>query len=303
MKHLIVCLLLLCAAANGRACTVCGSSASNQYLGILPQYHKHFIGLQYQYRQFQSEHPGHGEHVVSTFSKEHYNTYQVWGRFNVGKHVQVFAFVPFINNQMTESKLTSSISGLGDITVLGNYRILNSSGENWQHSLQAGGGVKIPTGSYDKATVQESANLPNMQPGTGSWDVIVNTNFTTSYKNAGLNIDASCTFTTPNSFQYKYGNRLSTGMLTYYKLNKGGLTLLPQMGVRLDLASGDYDNYSYRWKNDMTGGTQWYTTIGLQGYYDRVGMQLMYHHPISQQYADGLVKTKFKAETGIYLLF
>ena len=85
MKRIILCMLLLCAAAYTKACTVCGCSASNQYLGILPQYHKHFMGLQYQFRAFESEHEAHEAAEKSSLSKEYYSTIQAWGRFNLGK--------------------------------------------------------------------------------------------------------------------------------------------------------------------------------------------------------------------------
>ncbi|HRO41588.1 MAG TPA: hypothetical protein PL009_02045 [Flavipsychrobacter sp.] len=306
MKRISFCFLFLFSTFVSSACTVCGCSASNQYLGILPQFHKHFVGLQYQFRSFQSEHPGHELNQSSSFSNEYYSTVQAWGRFNAGKRIQLFAFVPYISNIKKENGASTAINGLGDVTLLGNYRILGVN-ENpintWQHNLQAGGGIKIPTGAYDKSSVQKAEGLPNMQPGTNSWDFIVNANYTLRRKKAGVNLDASYTLLTPNSLQYKYGNRLSAGLMGFYWYQKSNTTILPQIGLRYDRANADYDNYKYNIKSDMSGGEQLYVSTGVQAYYKRVGLQLMYHHPVMQHYASGLVTSKVKTEAGVYFLF
>jgi hypothetical protein len=305
MKRIILCMLLLSAAVYSKACTVCGCSASNQYLGILPQYDKHFIGLQYQFRNFESHHvPGEADETNS-ISNEYYNTVQLWGRINAGKHFQFFAFVPYVSNLKKEDGIATRISGLGDATLLVNYRILGNkvATSEWQQNLQAGGGVKLPTGAYDVNAIQYTEGLPNMQPGTNSWDFIANANYTLRHKQAGINIDASYTMTTPNSIQYKYGNRFSAGALGFYWLQKKSWSVLPQAGLRFDVAGTDYDNYSYRWENDMSGGEQLYASAGVQAYYKRVGVQLMGHLPLMQHYASGLVTAGFKTEAGVYFLF
>lgn len=304
MKNIILSVLLCCAATLSHACAVCGSSASNQYLGVLPQSHKHFLSLQYQYRGFKSEHPGHGE-TSSSFSNEHYNTVQLWGRANLGSRVQLFGFVPYISNTSSQQGVREGVSGVGDATVLANVRIagMKSGGRIWQHNLQAGGGVKLPTGRYDAVAIKTLAALPNMQPGTGSWDFIGNANYTIRRKALGVNVDAAYTLTTPNSYQYKYGNRMSGGVLGFYWLSKGDLDIVPQAGLRLDINSRDYENYSTGLSNDMTGGEQLYASLALQAYYKRIGAQATCYKPVYQHYAGGMVNTLIKVETTVYFLF
>lgn len=296
---------MLSIAAYGRACTVCGSSSGNQNLGILPQYNKHFAGIQYQFRGFQSEHPPHESQGAPEFSKESFSTLQVWGRCNVGKRIQLFAFVPYISNIQKANSTTTSVSGVGDITLMINYKI-NRNNElrgGWNHNLQAGGGIKLPTGQYDKSAIRRSEGLPNMQPGTNSWDFVTNANYILRKEKAGLNLDLSYTISTPNTLKYKFGNRLSSGLTCFYWHQKGQYTLMPQAGVRVDLAGSDYDNYTYKWKNDMSGGSQIFATVGLQSYYKRVGVQFMYHLPVAQHYASGLVNNTGKLDAGVLLLF
>lgn len=304
MKHILFSLLLLGTAGYSRACTTCGCSASNQYLGILPQNHRHFIGLQYQYRSFESEHPAHAEGEAASFSKEYYSTFQVWGRFNATRRLQLFAFVPYVSNLQKSGASPHTFSGLGDMTVLANYSIIDNSASGlWKHKLQAGGGLKLPTGAYDRDLVQSYEVLPNMQPGTNSWDFVLNTNYMLRKEQAGINLDASYTIVTPNSFQYKYGNRFAGGLMAFYWYEKSRLTLLPQAGLRLDVAGSDYDHYAYRRKSDMSGGHQLYASAGLQVFYKRMGLQLNYHQPLAQHYAGGLVKALARADAGVYFLF
>lgn len=303
MKRIFLCGVLLCAYTISNACSVCGCSASNQYLGILPQHTNHFIGLQYQYRAFESTHADENE--PSQPSKEYYQTVQLWGRYSVSKRLQLFAFVPYIYNKQHEPAANSSINGLGDISLLANVRLLGLYDDcgKWNHKLQVGGGIKLPTGSYNATSVATEEGLPNMQPGTKSWDFIVNANYTVSHDNIGANIDASYTLTTANPSNYKYGNRLSAGLLCYYQYKLFSLRLVPQAGLRTDFAGSDYDNYSYRWKNDMSGGYQLYASVGIQAYYKKIGVQAMYYVPAAQHYASGLVTAKSKTEVGIYFLF
>ena len=213
--------------------------------------------------------------------------------------------MPYVSNLKKENGIHTTISGLGDVTLLANYRFMgaNDNSDEWKHNLQGGGGIKLPTGAYDEHAIKYTEGLPNMQPGTNSWDFIVNANYTLRHQSAGVNIDASYTITTANKVQYKYGNRFSTGILGFYWYEKDKISLLPQAGFRLDVAGTDYDNYKYRWKNDMSGGEQLYLSAGVQAYYSRIGLQLMYHYPLMQHYASGLVTTKMKAEAGLYFLF
>ncbi|MBS1585917.1 MAG: hypothetical protein JSS82_10285 [Bacteroidetes bacterium] len=305
MKKLIIAVLAMISMANvGSACTLCGCSASNQYLGILPQSHSNFIGLQYQNRYFTSADMDGRENDPKAESKQYYNTLQLWGRYNVGR-VQLFAFVPYVVNKHVEASGTDKVNGVGDITLMANVRLLGNScsGKAWRHYLQAGGGVKLPTGAYKRDEIKYEEGLPNMQAGTHSFDFLANTNYTIMHKNTGLNLDASYTATTANGDGYKYGNRLTIGLLGFYSYKQKKTTLVPQLGLRYDVSGGDYDNYTSRLRNDMTGGHQLYASAGIQAYYGQIGLQLGYHRPIAQYYADGMVKNKYKAEAGIYFLF
>jgi hypothetical protein len=306
MKRLISLLVVVLYVTNQtNACTVCGCSASNQYLGILPQSKTSFVGIQYQFRAFNSMHiPEAGETIAKT-SVENYHTVQIWGRYNISDRIQLFAFVPYISNERIEGGVKSNLNGLGDATILINYHVLgaNCKGKEWRHNLLAGGGVKLPTGKYDDYSIKYNDGLPNMQPGTSSYDFIINANYTFQHNNTGVNTDLSYVVTTQNADKYKFGNRLNLGLNAFHTIKIKQYKIIPLLGARYEIAGCDYDNYSLGLKNDMSGGNQLYVSIGMQAYYSKIGIQAMLLKPVIQNYASGMVSNNYKAEAGVYFLF
>lgn len=298
-------LLASAMVTSARACDVCGCSASNQYLGILPKANLNFIGFQYQFSSYTSDHPSLYENQPNDKGKDYYNTYQLWGRYNLGSRLQLFAFVPYRNNIQQEDTISTSSSGLGDISFLANAVILkeNAESEGWQQQLLAGGGIKIPTGKYTGVSSTDKQGLPNMQPGTGSVDFIVNSNYTLRKKAFGVNLDAAYTITLPNSEKYKYGNRANAGVLGFYAIKGKEVTILPQVGVRYEYTLHDYDNYDRKWLNEQSGGYMCFASAGVQAYYKKLGLRLTYQIPVSQDYGSGYVTAKQKVDAGIFFLF
>lgn len=306
MKQLICCLLLFLSAATARACDACGCSAGSQSLGILPQFYRHFVGLQYQYRSFSSLHQEIGDNKPVTKGDESYNTYQLWGRYYVGKRLQLYGFVPYRTSLVHEDGNTIQNSGLGDVSVWANYIFIktpDSSESQWNQVLLAGGGIKAPTGHHDGISILDREGLPNVQPGTGSWDFVTDVNYTVRRNSIGLNAEAAYTFTTVDKENYKYGNKLLSGLTGFYWLQTGKFALLPQLGLRYEFTLHDYDNYRRKWLNDQTGGNIFYAMAGVQAYYSHWGLQLSYQLPITQNYAAGNVTAKQAATAGLFFLF
>lgn len=308
MNKLTVCIILLAFYSGSvKACDVCGASSGNQNLGLLPQMYRHFAGIQYQYNNFESRHVPLSDKQPVWYGDEHYNTVQVWGRFCPAKRWQIFAFVPYRRNiSSTKDGGYNVISGMGDATIVVNYTLVQSADSSeklFKHRLQAGVGIKAPTGSYRGVSELERAGLPNLQPGTGSWDIPVNANYTLRYKNAGINADASFSMTTPNKDRYKYGNRLNTQLTAFYWWQMGKVSLLPMAGSRIEYALHDYDNYDRKWLNEQTGGYILSATAGVQAYYSKIGVQLQYSRPMSQHFGGGNITARQRIDAGIMFLF
>jgi hypothetical protein len=270
---------------------------------MLPQYKWNFVGLQQQYSVFQTNHPALVAGKPYEYSDERYLTLQAWGRYNIGKRYQLYAFVPYHYNSHMENGVTTISQGIGDVSFLLSRSILNSVGANFSHTLIAGSGIKTPTGAYTGVSELEALGLPNMQPGTGSWDAMANANYTGQHDKVGANLDATYMVTTTDKEGHKYGNRLSAGLLAFYTVTLSKVTVLPQLGMRYEYALHDYDNYSRRWLNEQSGGYLCFASAGLQAYYGRVGCRISYLQPVAQRYSSGYVTAGKKIDAGIFLLF
>lgn len=304
MKQILVCLLLLSAAGNTKGCDACACASQGQQLGILPQYYRHFAGMQYQYSGYQNMHVnGDGS---STLSGQHYNSMQLWGRYYISKGIQLFAFVPYHYNLQNTGNLHTVTQGIGDVSVWANTTLLqtpDTSLGSLKQLLLAGAGIKAPTGQYKSIAQLDLEGLPNMQAGSGSWDFIANANYTLRHNNAGVNLEASYTFTTVTKGDYKYGNRLSSSLTGFYSIRSGNITLLPQAGAVYQYSLHDYQNYTLKWLDKQTGGYVLYAMAGLQVYYKQLGLQLNYYLPAAQNFANGNVTARQKANAGVFILF
>ncbi len=294
-RYFKICILLISIfiTSKASACDVCGCSMGGTNLGILPQFHKNFIGLHYFYRGFSSEHTILGTVTKST-SQELFQTTELRGRFHLNKRVQLFVLLPININQQTENSVTSTFTGLGDITTFANYSIYNngdSLSKRWKHNLQLGGGVKLPTGSYKKLDESNILN-PNIQTGTGSFDILLDAIYTVRYKKWGLNNTAFYRFNTANSNEFKFGNRFTLATSFFYWANIKGYSLLPSIGINYEKADKDVHN---SFIVDQSGGSSLFTTYGLDFYYHSFTFGVNYQLPVYQDNTITQSKLKFGA--------
>ncbi|NSL88885.1 hypothetical protein ECE50_018735 [Chitinophaga sp. Mgbs1] len=269
------------------ACDICGCSASGYQLGILPQYHKNFIGLRYGYRQFRSTHPTELGNTMNHESREFYHTTELWGRWYATKRLQLFAFVPFQYFKREEGKSITTVSGLGDITLMANYTFLDNNWDlsrKWHHVFQAGGGIKLPTGKT--GIPDEGGNIyQNFQPGSRSTDFVVNAVYTMRRGKWGINTDASYRINTANKESYQFGNRFNTSIRGFlYQPVSKTVALQPYAGVMYEHAAGDRQD---RKTKDYTGGEMVHTSVGADVYFKRFSAGVQAQLPVYQHLSDG----------------
>ncbi len=298
--------LLLIASAyslQANACDVCGSSAVNPSLGMLPYFSKDFIGLQYQYSSSTSRHPSLFSGKPDEESSQVYSSLQLWGRYHITKRFQLAAILPFIHNTNTEGTQSTLSEGLGDATLMLNFSIPLEENKNRKRLLLACAGIKLPTGKYTGIINAERNGLPDMQTGTGSWDFLVNINYTQKKEKWGYNLDMTGILTTANKEQYKFGNRLNTNVLIFYASGSGGVKIIPHAGIRCEYALHDYDNYSKKWLNEKTGGLLGFTSFGTQLLYKSLGIKTNLQLPFYQNFAARSVHSHARYEASLFITF
>jgi hypothetical protein len=292
MKKYIIILLLGVISLPTLACDICGCGVGSYYLGILPEYNKRFIGLRYQHKKLSTHLGPQGERSPLT-SDETYQTAELWGGWNMGTRFRVLAFVPYNFNNRVAQTGNGYKSGLGDVAVMGYYNAFNkrsSVGYNLLvQSLWVGAGVKAPTGKYEPAERALSTESPNnFQLGTASTDFTLNAAYDIRLMDLGLNINANYKINTQNKYDYRYGNKLTTNALLYYKIRLfNAMTISPNAGLLYETSQQDVENAKYT--VDVSGGHVVSAIGGLEANFNRYSAGINYQHVASQQLANNRV--------------
>ena len=278
------------------ACDRCACGATNYYVGILPQYHRSFVGVRYRNSMFETT--GHEPGAVS---QETFQSAEVWGRFYPTRRIQVLAFLPYqINRQSGGGSPDIEMHGLGDAAALGSFRLLDVSGEKLKHQWWAGAGLKMPTGTYNPGT--SGVDNPNFQRGTGSWDVLLNTQYTLRLDKWGLFTDLNYRINTVNSYEYKYGNRVGAVASVFYIQDLAkDLAIMPNAGMYYENSAADK---KYGYAQVETGGYMTAAQVGLDVYFlKNFAVQSWLLMPMSQDLQGGYSQAKTRWMVGLSYQF
>ncbi|SFE58756.1 hypothetical protein [Thermoflexibacter ruber] len=302
MKKYFVLFLVLLIKSNVLACDICGCGAGSYYIGLMPQFHKNFIGVRYRYSVFDS-HLGRSSQNSVFATQEVFRTTEFWARFYPHQKVQILAFLPYQFNTQLEKGISKNLQGIGDGMMIANYNVFNTLYDTtiFKHSFWLGGGIKFATGKYqyDVSNHQQVAN-PNFQLGTGSYDFLLTANYTIRYRKFGINADVSYKINTQNSQYYRFGNRLSANLQLFYIRNIGNVGLMPNAGFYFESSASDTRNKYYV---ENTGGNLIATAAGVDIFFKSISAGLNYQIPTIQNLADGQIKAQNRTFIHLTLLF
>ncbi|WP_250631924.1 hypothetical protein [Rhodoflexus caldus] len=298
MKKTLTLFALLIIGLNAFACEICGCGVGNFYMGITPQFNRHFIGVRYRQIAYDS-HLGIGGTKSHLTTHELFQTVELWARFYPTQRIQVMAFLPYHVNRQTDYNQTFSktLSGLGEGTLLANYRLLDNTHDtlprHFRHNLLIGGGVKLPTARFrfDVSDNQQVAN-PNFQLGSGSTDFLANLVYVVRAGKWGLSTDLNLKINTTNADGYRFGNRISGQAALFHARNVRGVSVMPYVGA--------FGEYNLQDNNNgvvisNTGGRAAFAVGGLELYIGRVSIGGNFQQPLRQDFANGTIKTYGRA--------
>lgn len=265
-------------------CDLCGC-----YMGLEPNFDKNQIGLRYYTFKFYTpghtetpeeqllDHPGHG----TTESTEYYNNIELYGRIYLSPKTRIIFGIPFSMNEI-DSK---ALNGVGDLRVLAQYNVYNtemSGMTNFWQRIFLGGGLKLPTGVYNKQLTFGVVE-PHFQPGTGSLDFLFTGLYIAKLEKVGIGWrnDIVYTLNTTNKNDYKFANRFNWASTFSYDIITSSLNILPKAGVYLETANPDQLNGV---DAEGSGGTVWMGTMGIDITYKMLSMDFDYQLPISQNF-------------------
>ncbi len=206
-----------------------------------------------------------------------------------------FAPINFNTQTRLYDAAKNSIQGLGDVSVLVHYNLLNTFTDTTKirrvdHNLLIGAGIKAPTGKfkYDMYNVEEVANA-NFQLGTGSWDFPLNVIYTLKYKQSGLNVNGTYKINGTNQNGYHFANRSNVSFTAFHSFNIGNATVMPIVGMYGEATSQDKVD---KIKNVNTGGWLAAVSLGTEAYLGKNAIGFNTQIPVAQQLSNGELALK-----------
>ena len=276
------------AASLEEDCDACGCSASGGSMGFASMLNTNFVGIRYFNQSYQST---DGLYSNSAWYNENYNTMQVWARIPIFRNVQVIASIPYQFHNRESAAGTQNISGIGDITVYGMYQLYKTRKDSTVlvHSLQAGVGVKAPTGKFDVAN--NGSFNPSYQVGTGSWDMLLATEYVVKRKQFGLNTLINYIIKSENDKNYQFGNQFNYSGTFFYLYEKAKYSIAPQIGFAGEVYE---QNYQLGQRVRNTAGDIFFGKLGFEVGKDKfsVGANLML--PITQNLNGGNLEANYR---------
>ncbi len=301
-KQLMLAAIML-ASVPANACDVCGSAGAANQFGILSGSNMHFIGFRYKYRLFQSSHPLLFQNEKPKSYTNHFSSYELWGRWAASRRIQVYGFLPYNTYQDEEYQF----SGLGDVSLYTNYAVIDQTDTSntslIKRKLLVGAGIKAPTGNSDIGE-NEGTVLPNMQPGTGTWDYTLGLQYHHKIADWGFSVESNYKINGIDYYRRQFGNRWSSSITAFraITLNYIENSLVPQLGVQYVNAAKDYRNVSKNEVNLYSGGHFLHATLGLDLILNKLTFNAKYHLPVWQDFALGYVENRLRLSFGVRVL-
>ena len=276
------------------ACEICGCGVGNFYVGLLPQFKNKFIGVRYHYTQYHSVMASD----ATQFSRDYFKTAEIWGGINLGKKWQVLAFIPYNFNKQVSDDGSSNSNGLGDISLLANYKLFSSfnlkKNKNFEQALWIGAGAKLATGRFDADIADPASVTPvdvNTQMGSGSNDFLLNTMYNVKWNKFGINTVATYKINTNNTSLYQFGNKGVFNTTAFYNIDKKDFIISPNVGLLYEVTN---HNKHQGKAVENTNNHALMATTGLQIRYDRISIGVNFQMPIQQDFSDGQTTIKAK---------
>jgi len=238
---------LLLATASAFAQDVSSKNCSNRPLKPAGQvnmtnggvYAKGRLGIIFKTRYFKKDEIYSGSSEIPNYTGKPSGTgareqerllTQMTVRYGLGNGWGVRLMVPWWQKEMTRGAMSggvltqneSSNNGLGDMVVMGRYRVLSQK-QGSLFNLALGGGLKLPTGDtneLDELSRSNGCYGIGFQCGSGSWDPKFEIALNRMIKNWRFDTTFMYTLTTKGDLDYECGDKFQYNFGSSVAINK-----------------------------------------------------------------------------------
>ncbi len=299
VKKIILALLVLIIFHQAYACDLCGCNSGNYFIGPFPQFNRHFLGLRYSFEKYATVLNGD----QAQFSNDFYQTTEIMAGTSIKNSWQLLMFMPYNSLHSKSDDGTNRNNGLGDMTFMGNYNLLNRKYLNRDtvtvfQQLWIGAGIKLPTGKFSVDT-GELVTSANIQSGTGSFDYMLNLIYSFQIKSWGFNFNSNYRF---NQYadKYKFGNRLNLSAFAFHNFHIGNVSISPNVGLLYEMLDPNRNNNE---KITDTGGQILMFASGIEIRYKNMALGFNNQIPLSSDLSGGQTDAKIRGMCHISYLF
>jgi len=230
--------------------------------------------------------------------------------YGITEKAALFVTVPYLIKELKSTEDGSGRergdSGVGDITLLGKYRIYTKDYPSKTSRLSILGGIKLPIGEDDEE--DSFGRLPqDLQLGSGSFDPIVGTAYTWQTLDNELDIDFTYKFNTEGTNDFEFGDLLKYNIayqrrIWPFQLPEEGL--YSQLNLVLEL-NGQYQAKNRRAgvKDADSGGRTIFLSPGIQYVTERFILESSIQLPSIQDLNGSQVETDYIIAAGMRITF
>ncbi len=142
--------------------------------------------------------------------------------YGVSHHLTLSAELPYVRRDHLREgaedgvERLGTVSGIGDMSLLAKYRV--TEGEETGFALIAG--LKMPTGSTHRRSIDGERLETEHQPGSGSWDPILGASAATGMGPVRLTASALYQWSTRGAQDTRLGNRLQAGIALSHRFGQ-----------------------------------------------------------------------------------
>ncbi len=237
------------------ACCTTSPAAATALQWTVPQNKQWIVGVNLLSMQY---HPLSDEELLSyatasapVYSVNSQKSFKGMISYGISKRIAVTASLPYnlsvenreghyhLEEGAAEIHTYGNIQGIGDGIASVNYVFLDNKDKGWKAS--AGAGIKIPTGKTDAYSTYAVILPIHLQPGTGSWDPLVNAAVQKQSGRWYVLSDANVKFAT-TAKEHNMGTYASTRIAAGYEVvNQLSHKLLPTIRGTAGFL-GDYNS-------------------------------------------------------------